>query len=302
MPPLAELNYHHLLYFWTVAHEGTVAAACARLNLAQPTISMQIRKLERSIGQKLFRRSGRTLVLTEVGQTVYRYADEIFALGRELTHTLGGEVSGRPTRVVVGVPDAMPKIVTYRLLQPVLEMGTPVQLVCHEAKIDQLVADLALHRYDVLLSDAPLGLGSRVKAFSHPLGDCGVAFCGNRALARRYRAKFPQSLREAPLLLPTPNTELRRSLDQWFDSVSIRPRVMGEFEDSALLKEFGQGGLGLFPVPAVVLPEVIKQYSVAPVGTLDTVRTRFFAISTQRRVRHPAVAAICAASRTGFLD
>jgi LysR family transcriptional regulator, transcriptional activator of nhaA len=298
---LHDLNYHHLLYFWTVAHEGTVAAACARLNLTQPTISMQIRKLERSLGQQLFRRSGRTLVLTETGQTVYRYADEIFSLGRELTQALGGVVAGRPMRLVVGVPDAMPKLVTYRLLQPVLTMDEPVQLVCHEAKLEQLLADLAVHRYDVLLSDAPLGLDTRVKAFSHPLGDCGVAFCGTRALARKYRSKFPLSLGEAPLLLPTPNTELRRALDQWFDAQSLRPRIAGEFEDSALLKEFGHGGLGLFPVPAVVLSQVMKQYDVAQVGTLDAVRTRFYAISTQRRVRHPAVAAICAAARSSFL-
>lgn len=300
---LESLNLHHLLYFWTVAHEGTVTAACARLHLTQPTISMQIRKLERSLGHKLFRRVGRTLVLTDVGELVYRYADEMFALGREMSHALGGTIAGRPTRLVVGVPDAMPKIVTYRLLQPVFTMAEKVQLVCHEAKLDQLLADLAVHRYDVVLSDAPLGLGTRVKAFHHALGDCGVTFCGSTALVRRHRRNsFPDCLIDVPLLLPTPNNELRRALDQWFDARGWRPTIAGEFEDSALLKEFGQSGLGLFPVPAAVLPEVVRQYRVAAVGTLESVRTRFYAITTQRRVRHPAVAAICAASRSDFLS
>lgn len=302
MLPPTDLNYHHLLYFWTVAHEGTVAAACARLNLAQPTITMQIRKLERSLGQRLFRKSGRTLVLTETGQTVYRYADEIFSLGREMTQTLGGVVAGRATRLVVGVPDAMPKLVTYRLLQPVVMMEEPMQLVCHEAKLDQLLADLAVHRYDVLLSDAPLGLGARVKAYSHLLGACDVAFCASRTMARQYRRSFPKSLAQAPLLFPTPNTELRRLLDHWFDSQAMSPRIVGEFEDSALLKEFGHAGLGLFPVPSAVLPEVMRQYNVVEVGRLAGVRTRYFAISTQRRVQHPAVAAICAAARSRFLN
>lgn len=299
---LETLNLHHLLYFWTVAYEGTVTAASARLHLTQPTISMQIRKLERAVGHKLFRRVGRTLVLTEVGQLVYRYADEMFALGRELSHALGGAVAGRPTRLTVGVPDAMPKIVTYRLLQPVLTMADQVQLVCHEAKLDQLLADLSVHRYDVVLSDAPLGLGARIKAFHHTLGDCGVAFCGTRDMVRRHRRRFPDCLTEAPLLLPTANNELRRALDQWFDAHGGRPQIAGEFEDSALLKEFGKGGWGLFPVPAAVLPEVVEQYGVATVGTLEAVRTRFYAITTQRRIRHPAVAAICASSRTDFLS
>lgn len=297
MPDLTDLNYHHLLYFWTVAREGSVAAATRKLNLAQPTISMQLGRLQRSLGCRLFERVGRGLVLTEMGQTVFRYADEIFDLGRELQAVVGGQKSGRPLRLVVGVPDALPKLVTYRLLKPVFKLAEPVQLECFEAKLDQLLTDLAANRFDVLLTDAPLGVGARVRAFNHPLGECGIVFCGTVALTRRYRRKFPHSLAEAPLLLPSAHTDLRRSLDHWFDEQGIRPNVVAEFDDSALMKEFGLGGLGLFPVPQIVLSEVKRQYRVSAVGSLDSVRSRFFAITSVRRIKHPAVIAISEAAR-----
>lgn len=302
MPDLTDLNYHHLLYFWTVAREGSVAAATRKLNLAQPTISMQLAKLQRSLGCQLFERVGRGLVLTEMGQTVFRYADEIFSLGRELQSVVGGQNSDRPLRLVVGVPDALPKLVTYRLLKPVFKLAEPVQLECFEAKLEQLLADLAANRFDVLLTDAPLGVGARVRAFNHPLGDCGIVFCGTPALARRYRRTFPHSLVEAPLLLPSEHTDLRRSLDHWFDEQGIRPNIVGQFDDSALMKEFGLGGLGLFPVPQVVLSEVKRQYRVEVVGGLDSVRSRFFAITSVRRLKHPAVIAISEAARRELFD
>lgn len=302
MPDLTDLNYHHLLYFWTVAREGSVAAATRKLNLAQPTISMQLAKLQRSLGCQLFERVGRGLVLTDMGQTVFRYADEIFDLGRELQAVVGGQSSGRPLRLVVGVPDALPKLVTYRLLKPVFKLTEPIQLECFEAKLEQLLADLAANRFDVLLTDAPLGVGARVRAFNHPLGDCGIVFCGTAALARRYRRTFPHSLAEAPLLLPSEHTDLRRSLDHWFDEQGIRPNIVGQFDDSALMKEFGLGGLGLFPVPQVVLAEVKRQYQVAVVGALDAVRSRFFAITSVRRLKHPAVIAISETARRELFD
>ncbi|MBX7166008.1 MAG: LysR family transcriptional regulator [Pirellulales bacterium] len=298
---LYDLNYHHLLYFWTVAHEGTVAAACAKLHLAQPTVSMQIRSLERALGCKLFRRAGRTLALTEVGQMVYRHADEMFAHARELTQAFAGGTPDRAPRLVVGVPDVMPKLVTYRLLAPALQLPQPVQLECREAKFDQLLADLAVHRFDVLLSDAPIGLGVRVKAFEHILGDSAVAFCAARPLARRLRGKFPHSLHQAPLLLPTENTQLRRSIDAWLEARQLVPHILGQFEDSALLKEFGLAGVGAFPVPSVVVDDVRRQYRVEIVGQVPEIRSRFYAITTQRRVQHPAVLALLEAARNGFL-
>ncbi len=302
MPELTDLNYHHLLYFWTVAREGSVAAATRKLNLAQPTISMQLAKLQRSLGCQLFERVGRGLVLTEMGQTVFRYADEIFDLGRELQSVVGGRKPGWPLRLAVGVPDALPKLVTYRLLQPAFKLPEPVQLECFEAKFEKLLTDLAANRFDMLLTDAPLGVGARVRAFSHPLGECGIVFCGAKALAGQFRRKFPHSLADAPLLLPSEHTDLRRSLDHWFDEQGIRPNVVGQFDDSALMKEFGLGGLGLFPVPQVVFAEVKRQYRVEVVGALDSVRSRFFAITSVRRLKHPAVIAICEAARRELFD
>ncbi|MGN6544965.1 MAG: transcriptional activator NhaR [Aureliella sp.] len=291
-----ELNYQHLQYFWAVAHEGSVAAAAAKLHLTQPTVSMQLKQLQRKLGCQLFEREGRGLVLTDAGRQVLRYADEIFALGRELTHSLSGNEPGQSLRLVVGVPDAMPKLITRRLLQPALQIHESVTLECYEAKFDRLLADLATDRFDVVLSDCPLGIGARVRAYNHPLGDCGIAFCGTTELADRYRRKFPQSLNGAPMLLPTLNTDLRRSIDQWLDAQGIEPRIVAEFDDSALLKEFGYSGLGLFPVPSAVLEDVKRQYQVKLVGKVEAVRARYFAITSYRRVKHPAVVAICAAA------
>ncbi|OFX21908.1 MAG: LysR family transcriptional regulator [Anaeromyxobacter sp. RBG_16_69_14] len=291
------LNYHHLLYFWVVAKEGSIARATRELRLAQPTISGQIHRLEEVLGEKLFARKGRNLELTEIGRVVFRYAEEIFALGRELQDTLKGAPVGRPLTLVVGVADVVPKLIARRLLEPALKVSEPVHLVCREDKPDRLLAELAVHELDIVLADAPVSPSLRVRAFNHLLGECDVVFLAAPKLAATHRRGFPRSLDGAPLLLPTENTALRRSLDQWFTTHDIRPRVVGEFEDSALLKEFGQTGLGIFPAPSVIVDEVRGQYRVRLVGRLEEVRERFYAISVERKLKHPTVVAISQEAR-----
>ncbi len=291
------LNYHHLLYFWVVAKEGTIAAACKRLNLAQPTISAQLRVLEKSLGQELFTRVGRNLALTDTGHVVYRYADEIFSLGRDLLDTVQGRPTSRPLRFNVGLADVLPKLVAYRLLEPALHLPEQVQLVCHEGSSPELLTRLAVCELDLVLSDSPIGPDVKVRAFNHLLGECGVSIFGTKDLAAEYRRRFPKSLDGAPFIIPTTNTALRRALEHWFDSEDIRPSVFGEFEDSALLKVFGQAGVGLFAAPTVIEEEVQRQYSVNVVGRLESVRERFYAISVEKKVKHPAVLAIADEAR-----
>ena len=294
------LNYHHLLYFWVVAKEGTIAAACKELHLAQPTISAQLRTLERSLGEKLFTRVGRNLALTETGHVVFRYADEIFSLGRDLLDTVKGRPTGRPLRFNVGVADVLPKLVAYRLLEPALHLPEQVQLVCHQGSPPELLTRLAIYELDLVLSDSPIGPDVKVRAFNHLLGECGVSIFGTTDLATKYRRRFPKSLDGAPFIIPTANTALRRTLEHWFDSEDIRPSVFGEFEDSALLKVFGQAGLGLFAAPTVIEKEVRRQYGVRVVGRLASVRERFYAISVEKKVKHPAVLAIADEARQKF--
>ena len=291
------LNYHHLLYFWTVVREGTVARAAERLHLAQPTVSSQLKKLERAIGAPLFERSGRRLQLTETGQLVNRYADEIFSLGRELADALQGRPTGQPLRFTIGVPDVLPKLIVYRLLRPAFLMPAPVHLVCREGKQNDLLTRLATHELDLVLSDVPAASGTSVRVFSHLLGQCAVSFFGAPSMASRCRRRFPESLAETPLLLPPSGTSLRRMLDQWFDEQELHPQVYAEFEDGALLKVFGQEGLGLFPAPAALRNEIERQYRVRLIGTIDDLQERFYAISAERRLKHPAVLAITDAAR-----
>ncbi len=291
------LNYHHLLYFWVVAREGSVAKACKQLHLAQPTISGQIRSLEKSLKTALFERSGRSLVLTETGRTVYRYADEIFSLGRELQDTLKSRPTGRPVRVVVGVADSLPKLIVHRLLEPALRLPDDVQVICFDGEPDRLMAQLALHELDLVLSDSPANPRLGLRTFNHLLGECGVTFFGTEELARKYRKGFPESLNGAPFLMPAGNAALRRLLDQWFDALGIRPKIRGEFSDSALLKAFGQFGDGLFAAPTAVEVDVKRMYHVAVVGREDTLRERFYAVSVEKRLKHPAVVAISEAAR-----
>jgi LysR family transcriptional activator of nhaA len=291
------LNYNHLFYFWVVAREGSIARACDELLLTQPTISAQIRLLENALGEKLFARAGRNLVLTEVGRVVFRSADEIFTLGRELTDTLKGRSPGRPVRFVVGIADVLPKLIAYRLIEPALKMAESVRVVCREDKLERLLAALAVHELDLVLTEAPISPMVRIRGFNPLLGECGVTIFGAAQIAASYRRGFPRSLQGAPFLLPSDTTTLRRSLDQWFDTQGIRPLVVGEFDDSALLNVFGQTGAGLFASPSVIEAEVRRQYGVQVIGRLEDVRERFYAISVERKLKHPAVVAISEAAR-----
>ncbi|MBI5083176.1 MAG: transcriptional activator NhaR [Acidobacteria bacterium] len=291
------LNYHHLLYFWAVAKEGSIARACEKLRLAQPTISGQLRLLEETLGEKLFTKAGRGLTMTDVGHVVYRYADEIFGLGRELQDVLKGRPRGRPLRLRVGVSDLMPKLIAYRILQPALEMSEEVQMVCDEDTPERLLAALAEHRLDVVLSDAPITSMMPVKAFNHLLGTCGVTLFAAPHLAARYRKKFPASLDAAPFLLPLEGAVLRRSMEQWFDSQNIRPKRVGEFKDGALMKTFGQAGAGVFAAPSAIEKEICELHRVATVGRIDSIVERFYAISIERKLKHPAVMTISEVAR-----
>ena len=290
------LNYHHLYYFWMVAKEGTVAAACERLHLAQPTVSAQIKQLEQSLATQLFERSGRRLVLTEMGQTVFRYADDIFTLGDELLSTVKNDDRPR-SRLVVGVADVLSKLMTVRILSPVLAQSADIQVTCYEGKPTALLARLAVHELDVVFCDAPIPPDVNVRAYSHLLGECGVTVFAKAELARSFRRGFPASLDGAPLLMPIASTMLRRSLESWFEALDITPHIVGEFEDAALIKAFGQAGRGLFVVPSAIEKEVKRQYQVQVVGRSTEVREQFYAISVERRVRHPALKLITDAAR-----
>ncbi len=291
------LNYHHLFYYWTVVREGSVSKAAEHLRLAQPTVSTQIKQFERALGETLLERQGRRVVPTEVGRLVYRYADEIFVLGRELQETLKGRPTGRALRLRVGVANAVPKLIVYQMLRPATAGDTPMQLTCHEGQPEQLLAQLATHALDVVISDGPAAPHLRVKVFSHLLGDSGVTFFAAPALARQVRRGFPQSLQRVPMLLPTPGTALRRALEQWFDQLQVRPTIGGEFEDSALLKAFGEAGTAVFPAPTVIASQVCRHYGVAVIGETEAVRERYYALSAERRVTHPGVVALTAAAR-----
>lgn len=295
------LNYHHLLYFWTVAREGSVARAAERLHLAQPTVSGQLRTLERSLGHPLFRKRGRGLELTEAGRVALRYAEEIFGLGRELRQALRvGGSDDKPLRLAVGVAEALPKLVVYRLLEPALRLDRPVALSCVEGSADGLLADLARHALDLVLTDEPPGSRVAVRSFHHQLGECGITIFGEPALADRLGLgdrPFPAGLDGAPMLLPTHSTALRRALDTWLDANDLSPNVVGEFADSALLKAFGQAGAGLFAAPRVIEEEVCRQYRVRVVGRVEAIRERFYAVTVERRLKHPAALAISESAR-----
>lgn len=286
------LNYHHLLYFWTVAKEGGVSAAAEALHVSQPTVSAQLRALERALGQKLFERHGRSLKLSTRGEAVFRYADEIFSLGRELLQTVKGEPHAAPRRFRVGVSDALPKLTTYRLLEPALVMQPAFRLHVRIDKTERLLGELAIHALDLVVADAPMTPSLRVRAFNHLLGETSVSIFGTAHLARAVRRGFPGSLHGAPMLLPTSNTAVRQSLDQWFDVHDIEPHVVGEVEDMAMLQTLGEHGLGLFAAPSVVRTEICRRYHVVCVGELEKVREKFYAISVERRISHPAVRVI----------
>jgi LysR family transcriptional activator of nhaA len=291
------LNYHHLLYYWMVVRTGSVAAASTELRLASPTISVQIRRLEERLGEKLLRRSGRHVVPTEMGQVVYRYADEIFALGRELVDTARGRPTGRPLHVVIGVHDVVPKSIARWLIEPALKLPDPVRITCREGSSEQLLAELSVQRVDVVLADAPISPSVKVRAYNHLLGETGLSFLGVPALMRKYRPGFPKSLHDAPMLMPTLGTTVRRDLDQWFDGLGIRPRIVGEFDDSELCWEFGATGIGVFSAPLVLERHLARLHDVRRIGWAPSLLSSFYAISVERKLKHPAAVAICEAAR-----
>lgn len=291
------LNYQHLYYFWMVVREGTVSAAAERLRLAQPTISAQLRALENSFERKLFEKSGRRLALTEFGELVFEYAEEIFSLGNELLGVAKGLPSERSHRLRVGVVDFLPKLVVSSLLSPVFYIKEPVKLELFDGKPEDLLAHLSVHKLDMVLSDMPLSPHQRVKAHNHILGKSAIGVYGAEELAKKYRGEFPRSLQQAPMILPTKTTMLRRSLDLWFEANAIHPHIVAESEDSAILKIFGQNGLGLFPLPRVIEKAAMDQYRIGYLGELTGVAERFYAITPERKIQHPGVLAITATAR-----
>lgn len=292
-----ELNYHHLRHFWAVAREGGVTRAAERLHVSQPTVTAHVRLLEEALGEKLLARAGRGVVLTEVGRAVYRQADELFTLSREVFDTAKGRPSARPMRLAVGIAMVVPKLVAYRILEPALRLPEPVRLECLEDTPERLLSELAAYGLDLVLTDAPMSPTIKVKAFSHLLGECGVSIFGVKALAASHRRGFPRSLDGAPFLLTRDDSELRRSLELWFDEERVHPKIVAEFEDNALLKVFGEEGAGLFAAPTAIEAEVCRKYNVQLVGRLDSVRERFYVITVERKIRHPAVLAISDAAR-----
>ena len=297
------LNYHHLFYFWTVVQEGNLTAASARLRLAPSTVSAQIARLEESLGGKLFRRVGRGLEPTDLGRTVFRYANEIFLLGREMMDTLRGNPATGPLSLRVGIVPVLPKLIVRKLLEPVFSLPERVHLLCHEDTEEDLLAELAVHKLDVVLNDSPLRKGLHVKAYNHLLGECGITFLAVKKMAKALQAGFPQSLDGAPMLVPVEMTALRQSLERWFEALDIRPVIIGEFADSALLKAFGQHGDGVFASPSVVEEDIQHQYGVQIVGRTKMIRERYYAISCERIIKHPAVTAISEGARHNlFVD
>lgn len=291
------LNYHHLFYFWTVVKEGNVSRAAEKLRLAQPTVSGQLRALEESFGEALLVREGRGVRPTDVGQTVFRYAEEIFTLGRELQDVVKGRPTGRPLRLSIGVAEMVPKLLAHRLIEPALKIAGSVRLFCYEDSADRLLARLAVHELDMVLSDMPASSTVSVKAYSHLLGESAITFFASAELAQRLRRGFPQSLDGAPMLMPTEGAALRRSLDGWFEERGLRPNIVADFADSALMKVFAQTGMGVFAAPTAAEDDVVRQYDVRALGTAEGLKERFYAISAERRIKHPAVLALSQIAR-----
>ena len=286
------LNYHHLRYFWTVAKEGSLARAAAKLHVSQPSISEQIRELEEAFGEKLFRREGRSNKLTDAGQVVFGYAEEIFALGRELMNSVKQRPGARTLRLCVGAADSFPKLVTNEILKPVFTMPQAVHVVCREGKMEDLLAQLAAHRLDLVLSDEPAPSSTNFKVFSSALGESSVTLCAEAKLATKLKKNFPKSLNDAPALLPAENTALRRSLESWFRAHNLRPNVVAEFDDLALMKVMAADGRGFIAVPTVALKEAVSRYHFRSLGQATNCRVQFHALTAERRIAHPAVSLI----------
>jgi LysR family transcriptional activator of nhaA len=295
-----KLKYQHLLYFWSVVRTGSLTRAASELALSPPTVSAQLRTLEERLGEKLLTKSGRKLIPTEVGRVVFTFADQIFDVGRELLDALEQRPSQRPLRFTVGIDDVVPKEIAQRLLDPAMRMGQPVRIVCREGTLERLVTSLAMHELDVVLSDAPVSPMLNVRAYNHLLGTSGVCWMATPAIASSLRRGFPKSLDGVPMLLPTDDTAIRRTLDQWLEQHELRPVLVGEFEDYGLLREFARAGHGFVPVPVVQSAQFRREYGFQRIGAARPVTAQFFAISLERRIRHPALAAVVAGARELF--
>lgn len=283
------MNYHHLRYFWTVAKEGSLKKAGEQLHVSQPSISAQLSELEEALGEKLFRRSGRSKVLTDAGQVAFRYADEIFTLGRELVSAIKQRPTAQALRLYVGVSDSFPKLVTNEILKPVFAMSQPVHVICREGKLEDLLGQLAAHRLDIVLSDEPASSATTFRAFNHLLGESSTSFCASGRLAANLKKRFPRSLHEAPALLPSDNTSLRRTVEAWFRDIGVQPRILAEVEDLALMKVMAAEGRGFIALPSVVADEAVRRYGFRIIGTAEPCRVQFHAITAERRLIHPAV-------------
>lgn len=291
------LNYHHLFYFWTIMREGSITAACRKLNLAQSTVSSQLAQLEENLNGKLFLRQGRVLKPTDLGLTVFRYADRIFALGHELLDQVHGKPMAGPLNLRVGVVDVVTKLMVRKLLEPAITLPGRITLSCHEGKAARLLSELAIHNLDLVIADRPNPDLSGVKAYSHFLGECGVTFFAAPDLSDTLPKAFPACLNGAPVLLPMKGTRLREALGQWFEQNDLRPVIAAEFEDTTLMKVFGQEGDGIFAAPSAIEDEVSRQFQVTVLGRSNSIKERFYAISVERLLKHPAVVAITRSAR-----
>jgi LysR family transcriptional regulator, transcriptional activator of nhaA len=294
---MRHLNYNHLLYFWTVAREGSITRASQSLHLTPQTISGQLKQLELSVGSPLFDKVGRRLVLSETGNVVRQYADEIFSLGAELTQRMKSQQPGVPRAFHVGVVNSMAKLIAYRILKPALDPTNDARVACQEGKLQGLLGDLAIHRLDLVISDQPIPAGLSVKAYNHVLGESDISLFAHRRNARRYARGFPGCLKDAPMLLPSENSALRRRLDAWFDQIGLQPKIVAEFDDSALMKAFAQAGTGVFPAPSAIAEHVSAMYSAQEIGVATGVKETYYAISPERRIKHPAVLQVTESAR-----
>jgi LysR family transcriptional activator of nhaA len=298
---MPSLNYKHLHYFWAVAKAGSIARASERLHLTAQTISGQLTLFEENVGYKLFNRVGRRLELNDEGRMVFDYADRIFTIGEELEEALRFRPGGRALQLRVGVADAVPKAIAYLLLETALSLEEPIRIVCREGKLDVLLAELAIHRLDIIIADSPMPANVDVRGYHHLLGECDTSFFATPELARRYKKGFPHSLDGAPFLMPGDDAAVRPRLLRWFEKENIRPQIAGEFDDGALLLAFGDAGTGIFAAPTAIASQVRKQYGIVEIGKTDAVREQFYAISVERKLTHPAVLAIQSAARDNLI-
>ena len=296
------VNLRNLYYLWVVAKEGSLTRAAERLDVAVQTISAQLGLLDRALGRSLLAPQGRRLILTDAGRTALGYAEQIFALAEEMQDALASTDTEQAMRLTVGISDSLPKLIASRLLDAALKLPQQVRLVCFEDRFESLLGSLSVHKLDVVLTDRPVPPGTNLKVFSHLLGESELTLFGVPGLARKYTEGFPQSLRGAPMLLPTRNNAIRGRIDQWFELNDVRPDVVGEFDDNALLNTFGGNGLGLFPAPSILAADVKDQFGADPVGAVSQVREQFYAISNERKIKHPAIDAILSAIHGKVFD